>query len=217
VPRRLPDGREPDRADPRVALTDATRRVIQQLGSSSAGDDAFAAASALVAEAAALLEAREHARRYGLAEGSFARIQDDRYDYSPLVGALNPLAPPLHLHMDGSAVTGTVVFGDAYEGPPGCVHGGFVAATFDEVLGFAQTLTGTGGMTGRLEVSYRSPTPLHRPLTLRGWIDRVDGRKVLTLGTIHDGDRLCAESSGLFIQKPGMFDALMQTREQPAG
>ena len=33
-------------------------------------------------------------------------------------------------------VVGHVVFGDAYEGPPGCVHGGFIAAAFDEVLGF---------------------------------------------------------------------------------
>ena len=38
--------------------------------------------------------------------------------------------------------------GPAYEGPPGCVHGGFIAAAFDEVLGSTQSLSGSPGMTG---------------------------------------------------------------------
>ena len=41
----------------------------------------------------------------------------------------------------------TVTFGSAYEGPPNSLHGGFVAATFDEVLGFVQSLGGNPGMT----------------------------------------------------------------------
>ena len=39
-----------------------------------------------------------------------------------------------------------MTFGSAYEGPPGCVHGGFVAAAFDEVLGFVQSLGGQPGL-----------------------------------------------------------------------
>ena len=31
-------------------------------------------------------------------------------------------------------------FGAAYEGPPGSVHGGIIAAAFDEVLGMTQSL-----------------------------------------------------------------------------
>ena len=54
-------------------------------------------------------------------------------------------------------MVGTATFGAAYEGPPGCVHGGFVAAAFDEVLGSTQSLSGEPGMTGRLTVNYRSP------------------------------------------------------------
>ena len=45
---------------------------------------------------------------------------------------------------------GVVTFGDAYEGPPGCVHGGFIAASFDEMLGFVAGATGKPGMTARL-------------------------------------------------------------------
>ena len=60
----------------------------------------------------------------------------------------------------GDRVTARSRFGSAYEGPPGCVHGGYVAAAFDELLGAAQSLSGTQGMTADLEVDYRTPTPL---------------------------------------------------------
>ena len=39
-----------------------------------------------------------------------------------------------------------------------------VAAAFDEVLGFVQSLSGRPGMTGTLTVRYRKPTPLHTEL-----------------------------------------------------
>jgi acyl-coenzyme A thioesterase PaaI-like protein len=90
-------------------------------------------------------------------------------------------------------------FGTLYEGPPGCLHGGYIAGIFDEVLGAAQTLAGQAGMTGRLTVHYRSPTPLKTDLHLRARLVSVSGRKILCKGTLHAGDRLCAEAEGLFI------------------
>lgn len=108
---------------------------------------------------------------------------------------------------------GTVTYGDAYEGPPGCLHGGFIAAGFDDVLGFAQSLSGTPGMTGRLTVSYRSPTPLHEPVRYVATLDHVDGRKIYAVATLRHGDRLCAEAEGLFISvKPAVFASLKQHR-----
>ena len=111
------------------------------------------------------------------------------------------------------AVVGDVRYTDPYEGPPGCVHGGFIAAGFDEMLGFAQSLSGQPGMTGRLLVSYRSPTPLHQPVRYEGRVDRVEGRKIFTVATLHHGDTLCAEAEGLFISmKPEVFQRLMRDR-----
>jgi acyl-coenzyme A thioesterase PaaI-like protein len=119
--------------------------------------------------------------------------------------------------VEDNTVVGTGEFGSAYEGAPGCVHGGFVAAAFDEVLGMTQSLGGPPGMTGRLHVSYRSPTPLHRPLRFVGRVDRVEGRKLHTSATLHHGETLCAESYGLFISvKREMFERLRQARAHPA-
>jgi len=88
-----------------------------------------------------------------------------------------------------------------------------VAAAFDEVLGYTQSLTGHPGMTGRLITHYRSPTPLHTELRFEAWVERVDGRKIFTASTLHAGERLCAEAEGLFISiKPGTFQRLVKER-----
>jgi acyl-coenzyme A thioesterase PaaI-like protein len=211
--------KEHDPDDARYRLASAGRRVIEQLTSSTASGDAFERARDLVEQAAALLETREHDRVYSGAEASLSEHQESGafLDYSPLVGGLNPLAPPIAMRVIDATVIGEVTFGSAYEGPPGCVHGGLIAASFDEVLGFAQSLGGQPGMTARLQISYRSPTPLHRPLRFEGRIDRVDGRKIHTSATLHHEDTLCAEAEGLFVSmKPEVFVRLMRDRDQPA-
>ena len=47
-----------------------------------------------------------------------------------MVGLANPLAPPMTMEADEEAkvIRGEVHFGRAYEGAPGCVHGGYLAA-----------------------------------------------------------------------------------------
>ena len=118
---------------------------------------------------------------------------------SPLVGELSPIAPP----MTWSAVDGEIHmrgrYHAAYEGPPGYVHGGWIALTFDELLGMANIESGHPGMTGRLTVRYLKPTPLHRAVTLRGWTERVEGRRIVARGELEvDGVRT-AEAEGLFV------------------
>ncbi len=96
-------------------------------------------------------------------------------------------------------VVGRVRYGYAYEGPPGCVHGGMIAAAFDEVLGFAQSLSGKPGMTGTLTIRYRKPTPLDTDLLFEGWVEKVEGRKIFTVGHCKAGEEITAEAEGLFI------------------
>ena len=79
------------------------------------------------------------------------------------------------------------------------MHGGFVAAALDELLGMAQSLSGKAGMTGTLTVRYRKPTPLHTDLTLTARVEKVEGRKIFTSGEVRAGDMLCAEAEGIFI------------------
>jgi acyl-coenzyme A thioesterase PaaI-like protein len=110
-------------------------------------------------------------------------------------------------------VIGRVVFNAAYEGPPGNVHGGMVAAAWDEVLGMAQSLSGNAGFTGTLQIKYRSPTPLYEDLAFKAWVDRVEGRKIFTKGECYAGERLTSEAEGIFITvNREKFEQLLEER-----
>ena len=153
----------------------------------------------------------------GFAEAANAGEPFGFFDHSPMLGRANPLAPPIGLCLEDGRIVGRATFGAAYEGPPGCVHGGYVAAAFDEVLGSTQSLSGAPGMTGRLTVHYRKPTPLHTELRFEGELESVTGRKILTTGKLWAGDVLCAEAEGLFISMDSAkFLELKQRREDAA-
>jgi acyl-coenzyme A thioesterase PaaI-like protein len=178
----------------------ALRSVIERFVATTAPIDVFhGVADELETVAARLGEYPQGHLFLGFAEAANAGSADAMFDNSPYMGLSNPLAPPMDISINGEEVTGTVTCGSAYEGPPGHVHGGFIAAMFDDLLGLAQGLSGHHGMTGRLTIHYRSPTPLHTELSLRGWLERADGRKIVCKGTLYAGDTLCAEAEGLFI------------------
>jgi acyl-coenzyme A thioesterase PaaI-like protein len=120
-------------------------------------------------------------------------------EFAPLLGRANPLAPPLTIEVQGAEVVGRARFGAAYEGPPGCVHGGFIAACFDDVLGMVQSVSGQPGMTGRLTVRYLAPTPLGTEVRFVGRLVGVDGRKISTRGDLYAGALRTAEAEALFI------------------
>ncbi|MGB3602496.1 MAG: PaaI family thioesterase [Gordonia sp. (in: high G+C Gram-positive bacteria)] len=118
----------------------------------------------------------------------------------------NITLPPYEI-IDGGpdGVHAAVTFRRFHLGGNGVAHGGHVAVAFDDLGGMAAALKLRGvARTAYLTVQYRSLTPLDKPLDLRVWVDRFEGRKYYVVGTIHDGDRLCAEVDALFIAlKPG--------------
>lgn len=181
-------------------LAAAMRRVIDHLVTSDAPEaELRAAADALERYATRLATHPRRKLPAGFSEVANAGDVLGFFDMSPLIGLSNPMSPPISLRVDGETVRGTATFGAAYEGPPGHVHGGFVAAAFDEVLGFAQSLAGNPGMTGTLTVRYRKPTPLHVELRFEARVLRVEGRKIFTEGRVYAGETLTAEAEGLFI------------------
>lgn len=197
-------------------LGDNLRDVIDRLVSTDAPVEQITAAADQLERIAREFEHVANASVYeGFAEATIAGPDVHAlFDQSPFIGRANPLAPPIRIWEDGGEVAGEVTFGAAYEGPPGCVHGGYVAGAFDEVLGATQTLSGRAGMTGTLTTVYRSPTPLHTPLRFRGWITGTERRKILTAATLHAGDRLCAEATAIFISiDVEVFARLREERE----
>jgi acyl-coenzyme A thioesterase PaaI-like protein len=118
---------------------------------------------------------------------------------SGISGRSNPLAAPVQWVLGDGRATGWAVYSPAYEGPAGHVHGGFVAAAFDDLMGSAQTLSGLAGYTGTLTVRMLRPTPLERRIDYEAGVTRVEGRKIFVWGTADcEGTRL-AEADIVFI------------------
>ena len=99
-------------------------------------------------------------------------------------------------------VTAVVSLGEDYQGPEGSVHGGYLAAMFDSLLGvLPYKMTGRrGAFTGRLTVRYRALTPLDTELVLTGWLTDARSRRVTAAGQCHAGGLLTAEAEALFVR-----------------
>lgn len=128
-----------------------------------------------------------------------ARRRGEALPRSPLRG-VNPLSSPLEYALSDGGIEARGAFGVAHEGPPGSVHGGWVALAFDEALGAANVANGHPGVTGRLTVRYRRPTPLETELTLSARTVRADGRRIIAIGTLTAHGVVTAEAEGLFVR-----------------
>jgi acyl-coenzyme A thioesterase PaaI-like protein len=115
-------------------------------------------------------------------------------DHGYAVGEYNPCFPRYTLELDGEdGAFGTVEFPISYEGPPGLVHGGFLALFFDCVLQELNCALGLAGKTAELSLRYRRPTPLLMPLTYRA--ERVvDDRRITAHAELFRGDELLCEA-----------------------
>jgi acyl-coenzyme A thioesterase PaaI-like protein len=185
----------------RVRLAQAIRHLID---AALTAEDASAEELAAAADKAERLATDLHGRQvlgdrpWGVRQRA-EMSHDDYLPRSPLVGDVSPLAPPIEYEYRDGRLIGRGTFHAAYEGPPGYVHGGWIALAFDEMLGMANIASGHPGMTGRLSVRYRRPTPLHRPVGFDAWTEEVDGRRIVTRGTLTVDGVVTAEAEGLFV------------------
>lgn len=111
-------------------------------------------------------------------------------------------SPPVWIdgYQDGEFAARTR-FGRFHCGSGGVVHGGAIALVFDDVLGRTSDLAvPERSRTASLTVDYRSLTPLETSLRVQARLVRQEGRKRIVHGELWDGDRLCAEASGLFVE-----------------
>ncbi|MDQ3940109.1 MAG: PaaI family thioesterase, partial [Actinomycetota bacterium] len=92
-----------------------------------------------------------------------------------------------------------VTFNRSYEGAPGFVHGGAIAAVFDQVLGMANLATGHPGMTGTLTVRYLNATPIRQEIRFEARAGDREGRKSFVTGRCSVGGTVTAEAEGTFV------------------
>lgn len=92
-----------------------------------------------------------------------------------------------------------------FQGYPGVVHGGIVAAMLDEISGRAMMGSDPPRFmfTARMEIRYRKNVPLGQPLRLVGRAGKDRGRTATAIGAIYDvEDELLAEAEVLLVDVP---------------
>jgi acyl-coenzyme A thioesterase PaaI-like protein len=128
-------------------------------------------------------------------EQMFGRVQD-----APGRGQVMSPAFAV-IEQDETSLRAKVIFGRYFLGGNNAAHGGAVALLFDEVLGGpANAGVGTMARTAYLHVNYRSVTPIGKELEVTARIVSIDGRKRIVRGELKDGERLCADAEGLFLE-----------------
>lgn len=173
------------------------RELVEAGVFTDAGAADLRVASEHVAAATALL--REHTREKPLLlsylDGNQVSV------HNPVEGPGNPLAPPMvGLEIDDSGATcSSALLGAAYEGPPGRVHGGWVASLLDHAVGRAVAVAGHPAMTVSLTVDYRRGTPHGVPLTINARFTGKEGRKVFASGEIVAGGETTAEARAILV------------------
>jgi len=190
-----------------AALVQATRALVDQVRRTRAPAEELDAARDALVECTARLGPWAHDGPWAQAalDGSPGMVGQSRdpmaiFPYSPVIGRLNPLAPPATFRNVDGRVLGEVTIGPPWCGPPNHVHGGVVAALMDELLGVVNVIHDLGAMTGRLTVHYHAPTPLGVSLRLEGEQTGHEGRKVFSHGRMWHGDVLLCEAEGLFVK-----------------
>ena len=202
----------------RRELADQLRGLLHAIGSSHATSQEMREIAGELRKQREVLTAASESKAPSVATEP-ARVPGmaDFHDRSPVAGRANPVAPPATLGVDPDAeiVVGEVTFGTAFEGVPGCVHGGFVAAVLDEALGMASAFSGTTCMTAELTTRYRRHTPVLTALRIEARLVSTDGRKVQTTGEVYHGDVVVAEGIGLFfVVDAAKFERLVAARSE---
>jgi uncharacterized protein (TIGR00369 family) len=114
------------------------------------------------------------------------------------------------LHMDfyqneSGEVTANITVPDQFQGYPGIVHGGIIAAMLDEVTGRSIMISNPNRfmVTAKLSIRYRKPVPIGRPLRLTGRLAADNGRVASVSGKIcaEDGT-LLAEAEAVLVDIP---------------
>ena len=177
-------------------LAEAVRELIRATILSTAGDDVVAPALAAVRSATSSLNAEVDTDHAGVNYNSAGRS----WSWGNAGNGLrNPVAPPIEvIFADDGSTHAELDLGPAYEGLPGCVHGGVAALLLDHLMGFTASGLDRVTFTATLTLHYRNPLPLG-PVRLDGRIAREEGRKVHVAATITGEAGTAIEAEGLFI------------------
>ena len=197
-----PGSREATYWRARQRLASATRVLNEKLISTDIDPDLAAALTEKIEGLVAQLSQAQQVD--GLVDmskrGERGTIDDVMGELVSVGGRSHPCSPELLWQEASNRITGTVRFNQAFEGPPGHVHGGWVAGVLDHIMGMTHVRTGHPGMTGGLSVRYLKPTPLNQLIEISAEATELDEKRTEVKGTMRCGETTTATAEAIFVR-----------------
>ena len=197
-----PDSQEATYWQARQKLASATRVLNEKLVSTDIDPELAAALTEKIEGLTAeLSQARQVTGLVDMAKrGQRGTIDDVMGELVSVGGRSHPCSPELRWQEASNRITGTVKFGQAFEGPPGHVHGGWVAGVLDHLMGMTHVRTGHPGMTGGLSVRYLKPTPLNQRIEVSAQATELDDKRTEVKAEMRFGETTIAKAEAIFVR-----------------
>jgi acyl-coenzyme A thioesterase PaaI-like protein len=186
----------------RQRLASATRALNEKLVSTDIDPELAAALTEKIEGLAAeLSQAQQVTGLVDMAKrGQRGTIDDVMGELVSVGGRSHPCSPELRWQEASNRITGTVKFSQAFEGPPGHVHGGWVAGVLDHLMGMTHVRTGHPGMTGGLSVRYLKPTPLNQRIEVSAQATELDDKRTEVKAEMRFGETTTAKAEAIFVR-----------------
>jgi uncharacterized protein (TIGR00369 family) len=119
-------------------------------------------------------------------------------------GSLNVHGLHLVLHAGADRCWTELTLGERFEGWEGIAHGGIVCTILDEVMAWALVDHDVWAVTARMNVEFRKPVTIGRPIRAEGRVLEVRRRLVTAEGVVLDAEdgTLLARAEGTFVGAP---------------
>lgn len=95
-------------------------------------------------------------------------MKEDINDWCFACGKNNPIGLKLNFREEADRYVANFVAGPEHQGYNGIMHGGLVSTLLDEIMARYAYAQGLSGVTAKLEVKFRRPTPIGQELTATG-------------------------------------------------
>ena len=186
----------------RQRLASATRALNEKLVSTDIDPELAAALTEKIEGLAAeLSQAQQVTGLVDMAKrGQRGTIDDVMGELVSVGGRSHPCSPELRWQEASNRITGTAKFSQAFEGPPGHVHGGWVAGVLDHLMGMTHVRTGHPGMTGGLSVRYLKPTPLNQRIEVSAQATELDDKRTEVKAEMRFGETTTATAEAIFVR-----------------
>ena len=103
-------------------------------------------------------------------------------------GQENPFGLHLEFQTDGDVSTAQWTASAGWESFKGVIHGGVICAVLDEAMSQAIIAAGYEALTAEMRIRFRKKVSVNDVLRARGWVVRVQKRKIVAEGSHTSAD-----------------------------